>query len=72
MPWFEYVCERCGERVQRPRPVAYRNVAPCHNKDGCWDGTLVRVAPVPRPGARREDPAQRLPASQVDGTGVEP
>jgi hypothetical protein len=54
MPWFEYVCEKCGERVQRHRPVAYRDVAPYHNvEDGCWDGLLRRIAPVRGPGALR-------------------
>jgi hypothetical protein len=54
MPWYAYVCEKCGEGVQRHRSVAYRNVPPLHNElGGCWDGRLRRVAPVRGPGALR-------------------
>jgi len=54
MPWFEYECEKCGERVARQRPVAHRDVTPRHNAvDGCWDGLLRRIAPVRGPDVLR-------------------
>ena len=49
MPWYEFVCEKCGKRVARNCSIIYRDLATVHREDdGCGDGRLKRVAPMAR------------------------
>jgi predicted nucleic acid-binding Zn ribbon protein len=48
MPWYTYVCEKCGEMVQQKTSLAHREVMPVHRGGGgCGDGRLRRVQPAP-------------------------
>lgn len=49
MPWYEFICDKCGKRVARNCSIVYRDAATVHREeDGCGDGRLRRVAPMAR------------------------
>jgi hypothetical protein len=56
MPWFEYVCDRCGKTVTRSSSIKHRNAAPVHGDDEGCEGRLRRAVAVPRPTAPRSSP----------------
>jgi hypothetical protein len=48
MPWYEYVCTKCGRKAKRNRSIAYRDALAVHNEDGgCGDGVLKRASALP-------------------------
>ena len=50
MPWYEYICEKCGKVARRKRPIAHRDSVGKHvDEDGCGDGELKRTAAISRP-----------------------
>src|SRR5512140_1112810 len=60
MPWYTYVCEKCGEMVQHKTSLAHREVMPVHRGGGgCGDGRLRRVQPALGPADAVRGPARR-------------
>jgi hypothetical protein len=68
MPWYTYVCEKCGEMVQQKTSLAHREVMPVHRGGGgCGDGRLRRVQPALGPGDTARGPARRTMEVVKDG-----
>src|SRR5512138_1682155 len=72
MPWYTYVCEKCGEKVQQKASLAYRDVMPLHRGGGgCGDGRLRRLQPATGPrDDRRAAPVRRLESRDESSSGA--
>lgn len=71
MPWYTYVCEKCGEMVQQKTSLAHREVMPVHRGGGgCGDGRLRRVQPALGPGDTVRGPVRRTVEVVTGGAGA--
>jgi hypothetical protein len=73
MPWYTYLCEKCGDKVQLKASLAYRAVMPLHRGEGgCGDGRLKRLQPATGPGEVRRAPRAPRPELANDGSAGTP